>query len=161
MKKSNPNQYTLFGGDYALKGVECRICLKEAETLYSSEPICSTSIARRVVLEELRTFDVEHFACICLDTDKNPLNFCIVAKGAVDTVCFDVRSLIKLVVLCNASALIIAHNHPCASPEPSEEDKVLTGKVKEIMAMVGVQLLDHVIVNYRGDTYSFCDEGLI
>ena len=52
MKKSNPNQYTLFGGDYALKGVECRICLKEAETLYSSEPICSTSMTGRAPPKE-------------------------------------------------------------------------------------------------------------
>ena len=61
---------------------------------------------------------------------------------------------------CNASSIIIAHNHPSSNLNPSEADKSLTKKLKSAGQFLDITLLDHLIITKDG-YYSFSDDGLM
>ena len=60
----------------------------------------------------------------------------------------------------NASAIIIAHNHPSGEAMPSGADERVTRELKQVLSIVSVKLLDHIIVTHQ-KTYSFAESGLI
>jgi DNA repair protein RadC len=57
-----------------------------------------------------------------------------------------------------ASAIIVAHNHPTGSLEPSATDVEVTAQLKSAGSVVGIALLDHIIFN-RSDYFSFLESG--
>jgi len=57
-----------------------------------------------------------------------------------------------------ASSLIICHNHPSGNLQPSQQDDLLTQKIKSAALYFDIKLLDHIIVSEEG-YYSFADEG--
>jgi DNA repair protein RadC len=60
-----------------------------------------------------------------------------------------------------AVSIILAHNHPSGSLTPSNEDESLTLKVKEAGEFLDINLLDHLIINTRGEYLSFADKGML
>jgi DNA repair protein RadC len=70
------------------------------------------------------------------------------------------REVVKAGLKHNASAVILAHNHPSGHPEPSRADELLTSELKNALALVDIRVLDHFIV---ADTavMSFAERGLI
>ncbi len=161
MKKSNPNQFNLFDGEYTLKGVECRLALRANQCLYSNEPVDSTRTAGNLLREELAGFANEYFVVLNLDARKRPINYFMTGPGATSSVNVDIQSVFKTAILCNASAVILMHNHPNGDALPSEEDKLVTKRIREVGDILGYQVLDHIIVNSEGEYFSFCDAGLI
>ncbi len=81
------------------------------------------------------------------------------ATGTLDRVCVYPREVIRLALKHNAAAVIFAHNHPGGCAMPSESDKALTHKLKQVMACIEVQLLDHLIVT-PSEIWSFSAHGL-
>ena len=63
-------------------------------------------------------------------------------------------------VMHNAAAVILAHNHPSGEPEPSYADKRITHHVKEALKLIDIRILDHIVVGGT-DTLSFAEVGLI
>ncbi len=59
-----------------------------------------------------------------------------------------------------ASAVIVAHNHPSGSLEPSKEDLDITAQLKSAAEILGIRLLDHIVFNQKG-YYSFLEKGLV
>lgn len=161
MKKNNPNQFNLFDGNYTLKGVECRLALRASQCLYSNEPVDSTRTAGNLLREELAGFANEYFVVLNLDSHKRPINYFMTGPGSTSSVTVDIQSVFKTAILCNASAVILMHNHPNGDVFPSEEDRKLTKRVQKAGAILGYQVLDHIIVSSEGEYFSFCDAGLI
>jgi len=58
-------------------------------------------------------------------------------------------------------ALILVHNHPSGTLRPSEADRQLTRKIKAGADFLDIKILDHIIINPKGDYYSFADEGIL
>jgi len=80
-------------------------------------------------------------------------------KGGLDASLVDIRLLMKTLLDQEATAFIVAHNHPSGNLNPSESDKNLTRKIKEASQLLNLQFLDHLII--AGDQYySFADEGI-
>jgi len=69
-----------------------------------------------------------------------------VSKGTVSEVAVHPRELFKSALLTNAAALMVAHNHPSGSPEPSQEDIALTARLVDAGKLIGVPVVDHVII---------------
>ena len=68
----------------------------------------------------------------------------------------------KPVILSNASAVILAHNHPSSDPTPSSEDRALTARLVEAGKLLGISVLDHVVIGDGISQYfSFADEGIL
>lgn len=81
------------------------------------------------------------------------------ATGTLGRVSVYPREVVRLALKHNAAAVIFAHNHPGGRAEPSELDKALTRKLKQVMAGIEVSLLDHLIVTPQ-EIWSFRDHGL-
>lgn len=102
----------------------------------------------------------EHFLCISVNGANEVLNIRVVTIGLIDQSQVHPREIFADVITDRASAVIIAHNHPNGSIEPSEEDIEITKKVKNAATTLGILLLDHIIFNKSG-YYSFLEKGKI
>jgi DNA repair protein RadC len=89
--------------------------------------------------------DTEAFVVLLLDTAHTPIGLSIVSNGGLSASIVEPRQVFKLAVLSNAAALIIAHNHPSGSPDPSQEDVSLTRRLVEAGKIIGIPIIDHMI----------------
>ena len=84
----------------------------------------------------------------------------VVAVGTVDQIHIYPRDIIKSALLCHASAVILVHNHPSGSVEPSESDIKLTKNLVEICKSLNIKVHDHLIVSSQ-DHFSFKHSKLL
>jgi DNA repair protein RadC len=61
----------------------------------------------------------------------------------------------------NAAAVVLSHNHPSGSVQPSRADELLTQTLKASLALVDVRVLDHIITGEGGQTLSMAEKGLM
>jgi len=103
--------------------------------------------------------DIEKFLVLYLDI-KNKLIGIHMVPGTVGCAAVHVREVFKHALLCGASSIVLAHNHPSGNREPSGEDIRLTNVVRDAAKLFGIRLLDHVIIG-EGKGVSFREEGLL
>jgi DNA repair protein RadC len=60
----------------------------------------------------------------------------------------------------HAAAVVLAHNHPSGTVQPSRADEALTHTLKAALALVDVRVLDHIIVG-AGQALSMAEKGLL
>jgi len=104
---------------------------------------------------------VEEFVVICLNRANRPIGTYKVSQGGVSGTVADPKVIFQTALLCNASAIIVGHNHPSGNCTASQADIDLTKKLKEAGKFLELQLIDHIIVMPNGTYFSFADEGLI
>jgi DNA repair protein RadC len=102
----------------------------------------------------------EEFKVLLLNRNSEVLGIYPMSKGGVSGTFVDSKLVFSVALKCNASSIIIAHNHPSGNLKPSEQDKNLTKKLKEAAKFLDIQLLDHIIIT-KDSYYSFVDEGLM
>ena len=115
------------------------------------------------VYEELKPFSrkqQEHFLSITLDGASHIINVRTVFIGTLNQSLVHPREVFADAIADRAAGIIIAHNHPSGTLEPSRADMQITDRLKEVAKLVGIELLDHVILAKEG-YYSFSDEGLL
>jgi hypothetical protein len=78
--------------------------------------------------------------------------------GSVNHVQVHPREVVKSALCFNAAAVVLAHNHPSGDPEPSQCDRNITGRLKEALALVDVNILDHLVVGSDG-IVSFAEQA--
>lgn len=81
-------------------------------------------------------------------------------QGTIDGAAVYPRVLVQRTLEINASALVIFHNHPAGSPEPSCADKTITKRLQEALNLIDVRMIDSIIVG-DGGTVSFAERGLL
>lgn len=102
----------------------------------------------------------EEFHAILMNRRGVVLGSFMVGSGGLTGTVADPRLLLQAVILSNCSSVIVAHNHPSGTTKPSEADIKLTRKLKSLLEMLDVTLIDHVILVNDG-YYSFADQGLL
>lgn len=120
----------------------------------------STSDAAKYFSARLRSLADEHFRVVYLNRQGRMLDDALIATGVVDIVRPSVRKIVSRALQLNASALILAHNHPSGKAEPSDSDRDLTRNLIAACHPSGVKILEHVIVA-GNETFSFADSGLL
>lgn len=100
----------------------------------------------------------EEFKVLLLNRNNQVLGIYPLSKGGVSGTVVDAKLVYSVALKCNASSVIIAHNHPSGNLKPSEADIRLTKKLKEAGKFLDVVLLDHLILTKYG-YYSFADES--
>ena len=96
----------------------------------------------------------EVFAILCLSTKHRVIAYHEVSRGTLDATLVHPREVFKAVLLANAAAVILFHNHPSGDPTPSADDVQLTRRLVDAGTLLGVDVLDHIIVG-DGRYYSF------
>jgi len=102
----------------------------------------------------------EVFAVVFLDTQNRVIAIEEMFRGTLSQTSIYPREVVKEALARNAAAVILAHNHPSGSPEPSRADEVLTSTLRQALALVDVRVLDHLIVTRTG-VLSFAERGLL
>ena len=102
----------------------------------------------------------EHFIVVTLNNSHEIIKVRSVTRGLLNKTMVHPREVFRPAIIDNAAAVILAHNHPSGSAEPSPEDREITRRLVKAGDLLGIQVLDHVIIARRG-FYSFEEkEGL-
>ncbi len=109
---------------------------------------------------KLKLAEMEHevFAVIFLDRLHRVLKFEVLFHGSISAVKIYPRQVIKRALAHNAAAIIVAHNHPCGCPLPSDDDRLQSQRLRKALEFVDVRMLDHIIVA-AGRPLSMADQG--
>lgn len=138
--------------------------VKESASNYdvSNESLTNPLIVAKLLNEifNLENQTDEHFVMLALNTKNRVIGAFEICVGTIDTSLVNVRGIMQRALLCNASRIMIAHNHPSGEPNPSKADKDVTIKIKQACELMGITLLDHIIIG-EDDMFSFKAEGLL
>lgn len=119
--------------------------------------ISTSAEAARVFRPYLRDATKEHFYVMLLTAKNKLISVECLSVGTIDNSVASPRDVFAAALLKNASAVIIAHNHPSGEPLPSMADRALTARMIKVGDALGVRVLDHIIIGL-GSYYSFQDE---
>jgi DNA repair protein RadC len=101
---------------------------------------------------------VEQFGVVLLDTKLRVLRTTILSVGTVNTSVVHPREIFREAASAGATGLVLFHNHPSGDPTPSPEDTELTRRIVAAGALMGIDVLDHVILADE-HYYSFKEKG--
>lgn len=102
----------------------------------------------------------EEFWVLFLNNSMKVLHKSQLSKGGITGTVVDVRLIFKLALEQNATSIILVHNHPSGSLQPSEADFEVTKKIKIAGKTLDISVIDHIIITETG-YYSFKDEAKI
>jgi DNA repair protein RadC len=130
------------------------------EELRSGQPLTTPQAAFRFLQAQLGDRPYEVFCCLYLDNRHRLIAFEELFRGTVDCAQVHPREVVRQALLHNASALILAHNHPSGGLEPSPADEAITRRLKAGLSLMDMRVVDHVIVG-GSRCYSFAEHGLL
>lgn len=117
-----------------------------AADLARGEAMTDPAAAGRYFAQRLRARPHEVFAALFLDTRHRALAFEELFAGTIDGAEVHAREVVRRALAHNAAAVIVGHNHPSGSSEPSAADRAVTARLKQSLALVDVRLLDHFVI---------------
>lgn len=117
-----------------------------AAGLERGEALTDPAAAGRYFAQRLRARPHEVFAGLFLDSRHRALAFEELFNGTIDGAEVHPREVVRRALAHNAAAVIVGHNHPSGSAEPSAADRAVTARLKQSLALVDVRLLDHFVV---------------
>lgn len=104
--------------------------------------------------------DREVFVALFLDSMHRLIDAQELFQGTLHHVATHPREVARAALRYNAASVIVAHNHPSGSVQPSRNDEVLTDALKKSLGMMDVRLLDHIVVSAEG-SFSMADMGML
>ena len=99
-----------------------------------------------LVLKYIGKRKQEHVVALFLNSRFEVITKKVICIGSLDGVNVLPRDIIIPALECNASSVIMAHNHPSGDSSPSMEDVELTRRMNSALELVGLTLLDHIVV---------------
>lgn len=122
------------------------------EILILKEPIGKITEAKQV-FNKVKKINVdytqENFIILCLNTKNQIIKAEVLFKGGLDACLIDPKIIFRYALLNNSSKIIIAHNHPSKSLEPSNEDRNIYKKLKDLGEELDLKVLDSIIFNKK------------
>lgn len=103
----------------------------------------------------------EQFLAIYMNRAHRVIGAKVHFIGGISSVIVDVKVIAATAVSLMASCVIVCHNHPSGSLQPSPQDIAITDKLKNALRYLDIQLLDHMIVTPEMDWLSFVERGLL
>jgi DNA repair protein RadC len=103
----------------------------------------------------------EQMVVMYLNRSNKPIGVIPLFRGGLTVTVVDIRLIIGIALKSLTSSIVVSHNHPSGNKTPSNEDKVLTTRLKDACRLLDLTLLDHLIVTPDGNYLSFADEGML
>ena len=145
-----------------------------------AEIVVVMELAKRAAAQQLRQRDVfgspdavknylqlhlarkpcEEFAVLFLDAQNRLIEMQVMFRGTLTQTSVYPREIVAAALDIGAAAVVLAHNHPSGTVQPSRADEALTQTLKAALALVDVRVLDHVIVA-PGSALSMAEKGLV
>jgi DNA repair protein RadC len=130
----------------------------ETQGVGTAEPIRDSLTAVQLFRPCFEGLDREHFLVCGLDAKHRVIGINVVSIGSLWLSIVHPREVFKPLIVMNAAAWLCSHNHPSGDPAPSQEDRLLTKRLREVGDLLGITLLDHVILG-EARHFSFADDG--
>ena len=124
------------------------------------EVFASPATVRQYCQLRLGALDHEVFAVLFLDVQNRLIEYREMFRGTLTQTSVYPREVVKECLALNAAAVVLVHNHPSGSVQPSRADEHLTQTLKAALALVDVRVLDHVIVSAIS-SLSMAERGLL
>jgi DNA repair protein RadC len=103
-------------------------------------------------------FHQEHVGVALLDSHGLILKQQTIFVGTINNALVSPREIVRFAVLSNAAGVVLYHNHPSGNPAPSAHDTNFTRKLREALALMDIDLVDHMIVG-TSKYYSMKEDG--
>ena len=132
--------------------------VRDGRATASTSPLLTSVGAADMLRPLFADVDREQFLVCGLDAKHCIIGVNVVSMGVLTMSIVHPREVFKPLILMNAAAWICAHNHPSGDPTPSQEDRVLTSRLRQGADLLGISLLDHLILT-DARCYSFADPG--
>jgi DNA repair protein RadC len=100
----------------------------------------------RYLLPRYASRPVETFGLLALDVRHRLKREAVISVGCLTASLVHPREVFQEAVVSRAAALVLFHNHPSGDPEPSAEDVSLTRRLASAGALMGIEILDHVVL---------------
>jgi DNA repair protein RadC len=148
-----------------VKYVQLQAVLEMARRALSEElkrggALTSPASVREYLRLWLQGREREIFLALFLDAQHRVIETEELFAGTLTQTSVYPREVVKRALALNAAAVIFAHNHPSGVAEPSQADVGLTRTLKQSLALVDIQVLDHFVVA-AGGCVSFAERGLL
>ena len=124
--------------------------------LLGEDIVDSPSKAVATIASQMNGLQKEYGALLCLDVANRPICVGFLGTGTESAISLSPKEITQFALLTNAAGIILLHNHPAngqkiSSLRPSSEDVIMTREISEIIRLFGINLQDHIIVNYQWD----------
>lgn len=93
----------------------------------------------------------EQVRLICLDQNNCFVTQVLINEGTIGTVEIDTRKIVEAVIAKKCDVVVLTHNHPKGSELPSNNDKIATRNIHNMLSNIGVDLIDHIVVGMNGE----------
>ena len=143
-----------------LEGLRVHTALVRSKDFTQGPIIQNSDDINRLMLGALADKPDEGFYVVMLDGKNRVTGIYEAAQGTQTTVQTLPSSALRAAIIGNAHAVILVHNHPANTVEPSDEDIALTTRFKEAGKAVGIKILDHLIIG-KDDFTSLAARGLL
>ncbi len=131
--------------------------INQSELRLKGQVLGSEKLGQKM-MQELGDKKQEHLVALYLNTQNQIISQKTIFIGSVNRSIAEPREILHYAVKCMATSLIIVHNHPSGSVDPSRNDVIFTETLKKSCETLGLVLLDHLIVGSSG-YYSFREES--
>lgn len=163
LAKKSPEQLTALNGVGRQKAARIMAAIELGKRRSEESAIEHTNLATATrvynyMVTRLADLDVEEFWAIYLNQGYRVIKRMRISRGGISEVSVDVRIIMREAVLCNATCLVICHNHPSGSIAPSKTDDDLTRNIRQACNVMSIHFQDHVIVT-DGAYYSYHEQG--
>lgn len=132
---------------------------RRSEDLVELTKVSSSKVVFEVMQPIIGELSHEEFWVLFLNNSNKILFKTQLSKGGMTGTVVDVRIVFKIALEQNATAIILAHNHPSGKLQASDADIQITKKIKTAGQQLDIPVLDHIIITESG-YYSFVDEGI-
>jgi DNA repair protein RadC len=123
-------------------------------------PIQSPEDAANFLIHRMQHLEQEHLMVLLLDTRNRLIGEPVdLYHGSLNTSLVRIGEVFRPAIRANAAAILVAHNHPSGSPDPSPEDVAITRAIAEAGRLLDVECLDHLIIG-QGRFVSLKSRGL-
>jgi len=126
----------------------------------SGRALKSSEDVYRDFSERLAKEKREMFYVVLLTNKNKKIREVKISEGSLTASLVHPREVFNPVIRESAAAVIFVHNHPSGDPAPSPEDIDITKRLKQVVEVMGVRVLDHVVIGH-GRYYSFSDKGML
>jgi DNA repair protein RadC len=129
-----------------------------SDEMLSGESICSPQAAKQYLRLAMAGRPYESFHVLFLDVRNRLIAARELFRGTLTHTSVYPREVVREALTRNAASVMLAHNHPSGTPEPSEADMLLTRALVQALALVDIRILDHfVVAGHR--VHSFAENG--
>lgn len=154
LARASFSDLTSIKGISVAKAAQLKAAIELGRRLLMTSPdarpqITSPLDAANILMLEMGSLEQENLRTLLLDTKNRVLASPTIYIGNVNSSIIRVSEVFREAIRENATAMIVAHNHPSGDPTPSPEDVSVTRSIVEAGALLGIDVLDHIVIGHQ------------